>query len=116
MVKHWAKIIDDEKKLVEVGLGDDSKYYESIGMKKMEVAEGSDGRWYVKGYEPGHSIPSSKQKRIDELKKLLSQWDYVGVKIATGCATIEDYKDVIDMCEAYRQEIRILSGGDDANS
>ena len=116
MTKHWAKIIDDEKKLVEVGLGDDSKYYETNGFTKMEVAEGSDGRWYVKGYEPGHSIPSSKQKRINELKKLLAQWDYVGVKIATGCATIEDYKDVIEMCEAYRQEIRILSGGDDANS
>lgn len=116
MVKHWAKVIEETKKICEVGLGDDSKYYESIGMEQMEVAQGSDGRWYVKGYEPGHSIPDSKQKRIDELKKLLAQWDYVGVKIATGCATIEDYKDVIDMCEAYRQEIRILSGGDNANS
>lgn len=116
MVKCWAKVIDDEKKLCEVGLGDDSNYYKSIGYQKMEVAEGADGKWYVKGYEPGNAIPSAKQKRINELKKLLAQWDYIGTKIATGCATIEDYKDVIEMCEAYRQEIRILSGGDNANS
>jgi len=116
MVKRWAKVIDDVKKLCEVGLGDDSAYYRSIGYEKIEVAEGSDGRWYVKGYEPGNAIPSAKQKRITELKKLLASYDYVGVKIATGCATIEDYKDIIDMCESYRQEIRILSGGDDANS
>ena len=63
MVKHWAKVIEETKKLCEVGLGDDSKYYESIGMEQMEVAQGSDGRWYVKGYEPGHSIPDAKQKQ-----------------------------------------------------
>ena len=49
---------------------------------------------------------------IDELKRLLAQYDYIGVKIATGCATISDYKDIIEMCEGYRQEIRALSKGD----
>ena len=116
MVKHWAKIIDDEKKICDVGLGTDEEYYQSIGFEEMEVAEGSDGKWYVKGYEPGNPIPSAKQKRIEELKKLLAQYDYIGVKIATGCATIEDYKDIIDMCEGYRQEIRILIGDNNANS
>lgn len=112
MAKVWAKIVDDEKKLCEVGLGTDSKYYESLGYTKMEVSQGVDGRWYVKGYEPGTPIPSYKQKRIDELKRLLAQYDYIGVKIATGCATIADYKDIIEMCEGYREEIRALSKGD----
>ena len=116
MAKKWAKVIDEKTKMCEVGIGSDDRYYESNGFKKFEVAEGTDGRWYVKGYEPGIPIPSYKQKRINELKKLLEQYDYIGVKIATGCATIEDYKDIIEMCEGYRKEIRILQGREDANS
>ena len=116
MAKQWAIIVDDEKKLVDVGLGTDDAYYESLGYTKMEVALGTDGRWYVKGYEPGTPIPSYKQKRIDELKKLLAEWDYIGVKIATGCATIAEYKDIIEMCEGYREEIRALQGDNNASS
>ena len=116
MVERWAKIIDEKKKICDVGIGTDDSYYHSIGYKKMDVIKGIDGKWYISGYEPGSFIPDAKQKRIEELKKLLAKYDYIGVKIATGVSTIEDYKDIIDMCEEYRKEIRILSGGGDVNS
>lgn len=50
-----------------------------------------------------------KDSRIANLKKKLSGYDYIGVKIATGVATIEDYKDEIAEAEAIRKEIRELS-------
>jgi hypothetical protein len=112
----WAKIIDDKLKTCAVGIGTDDQYYYNNGYEKMEVAKGVDGRWYISGYEPGTEIPSYKQRRINELKELLAEYDYVGVKIATGCATIEDYKDIIEMCEEYRKEIRILEGREDVGS
>ena len=49
-----------------------------------------------------------KDSRIANLKKKLSGYDYIGVKIATGVAAIEDYKDEIAEAENIRKEIRSL--------
>lgn len=48
----YAKITDDTKKTVSVGTGTNAKFYESIGMTKMEVEQAYNGQWYVKGYAP----------------------------------------------------------------
>lgn len=48
----YAKIVNEETKLCEVGLGDDAEFYISIGMIEMDVEEAYDGSWYVKGYVP----------------------------------------------------------------
>lgn len=45
---------------------------------------------------------------IEQLKQELATYDYVGVKIATGVATIEEYSDVIEYCERLRRKIRHL--------
>lgn len=50
-----------------------------------------------------------KNSRIISLKKKLAAYDYIGVKIATGVATIEDYKAEIAEAEELRKEIRTLS-------
>ncbi|MEE6207850.1 MAG: hypothetical protein VZR95_07350, partial [Alphaproteobacteria bacterium] len=57
-------------------------------------------------YKEDHS------ERIAELKQLLSDTDYVVIKIAEGSATKEDYADVIEQRKAWRNEIRELEGGD----
>ena len=114
MIRMYCKVIDDITKRVDVGIGSDYKYYESLGYKLDYVEEGINGCWYLKGYAPQVKPEDWKEKRIEELKKELAKWDYIGVKIATGCATIADYQDIIDMCEQYRKEIRILKGETDA--
>lgn len=48
--------------------------------------------------------------KILQLKLELSTYDYIGVKIATGCATIEEYADKIAKAESIRQQIRALEG------
>lgn len=48
----YAKIINNETKQCDVGLGDNEKYYKSIGMTEMEVEESYNNLWYVKGYAP----------------------------------------------------------------
>ena len=47
---------------------------------------------------------------IEQLKQELATYDYVGVKIATGVATIEEYSDKIEYCEGLRRKIRHLEG------
>ena len=47
---------------------------------------------------------------INELKSELATYDYIGVKIATGVATKEDYSEEIAYCESLRNRIRELEG------
>lgn len=48
------------------------------------------------------------QVQIDALKAELATYDYIGVKIATGVATIEEYAKQIRHCEKLREKIREL--------
>lgn len=52
----YAKIINEETKQCDVGLGTDVSFYESIGMTQMDVEQAYDGNWYVSGYAPQPSI------------------------------------------------------------
>ena len=60
-MKKYAKVINEETKACEVGLGTNSAFYKSIGMVEMEVEEGYDGRWYVKGYAPAKPEPTKEE-------------------------------------------------------
>ena len=62
-MKKYAKIVNEETKLCEVGLGTNSKFYKSIGMTEMEVEEAYNGLWYVKGYAPEKPIPTDEEIR-----------------------------------------------------
>lgn len=48
------------------------------------------------------------KNKIKSLKAKLAAYDYIGVKIATGKATIEEYKDKIAEAEELREQIREL--------
>lgn len=48
------------------------------------------------------------EKRITELKKNLTDTDYVIIKIAEGAATAEEYADVIASRQEWRDEINRL--------
>lgn len=45
---------------------------------------------------------------INDLKAELATYDYIGVKIATGVATKEDYSKEIEYCESLRKRISEL--------
>ena len=70
-MKKYAKVIDEETKEVSVGTGTNSAFYKSIGMVEMEVEEGYDGHWYVKGYAPAKPEPTKEdqQKAREEAYK-----------------------------------------------
>lgn len=109
-MERWAKIIDEEKMTCDVGIGTDNESYRQQGYRFMDVEQADNGMWYVKGYAPMSDYPSEVELKIEEIKKELSKYDYIGVKIATGCATIEEYSNEIALCERLRKQIRILKG------
>lgn len=50
------------------------------------------------------------QAEIQALKQELASYDYIGVKIAMGVATVEEYQEQIDYTEKLRAKIRELEG------
>lgn len=113
----YAKVINEETKQVQVGVGCSDDFYEEIGMSTMEVERGYDGLWYVAGYAP--TMPELtpeelKHNRIEELKRLLAQDDYKVRKCAEynflGLAMPYDINEIHERNEAWREEINQLEG------
>lgn len=50
------------------------------------------------------------QAEIQALKQELASYDYIGVKIAMGVATVEEYQEQIAYTEKLRAKIRELDG------
>lgn len=62
----YAKIINEETKQCEVGVGTNVEFYKSIGMTEMDVEQAYDGQWYLKGYAPEESIEEKNEKIREE--------------------------------------------------
>lgn len=58
--------------------------------------------------EEAYEIPVEVQ--IEELKQKLSDTDYIACKIAEGSATVEEYADMIEQRQVWREEINKLEG------
>lgn len=56
------------------------------------------------------------QVQIDEKKQELQTYDYIGVKIAMGVATKEEYAEQIAYTEQLRQEINELKSEVEENA
>ena len=98
----YAKIINEETKLCEVGLGTNTTFYKSIGMIEMDVEQAYDGCWYLKGYAPEKSQEEKEQELQEQVrsyrKYLLSTTDYTQLNDApftegekTGYAEYRQY-------------------------
>ena len=61
----YAKIINEETKEVQIGVGVNDEYYASIGMTEMEVEQAYTGLWYLKGYAPIKPEPTIQDKILE---------------------------------------------------
>lgn len=55
-------------------------------------------------------VAVSPEVQIEQLKVELARYDYIGVKLAMGVATKEEYAEEIAHTEELRQQIRVLEG------
>ena len=62
-MKKYAKVINEETKLCEVGLGTNKNFYASIGMEEMEVEQDYAGNWYLAGYAPAKPEPTKEEQQ-----------------------------------------------------
>ena len=57
----YAKLNQDGK-ILQVGLGTDTEFYKSVGMEEMEVEQAYNGEWYLKGYAPAKPEPTIEEQ------------------------------------------------------
>lgn len=97
----YAKIINEETKLCEVGLGTNAEFYKSIGMSEMEVEKAYTGDWYVKGYCPEKPAPTWEeidQLRIEYRKEHIDDKTIARMrKTANGTWTEEDEQAYLEL-------------------
>lgn len=110
-MKKYAKIINEETKECNVGLGTDTEYYESIGMKEIDVEQAYNGRWYVEGYAPEKPAPTWEevdQARIEYRKMHIDDRTIARMrKTANGTWTESDEAEYLALDEevtAYIEE------------
>lgn len=72
MIK-YAKIVDNETKKCDVGLGTNEEFYRSIGMERMDVEQAYDGAWYLVGYVPAEPHNDIIKRKIEELEATITQ-------------------------------------------
>ena len=105
----YAKIINEETKEVQVGLGTNSAYYQQIGMTEMEVEQAYNGAWYVSGYAPEEPEEEKKAKRRAELIAQLDALDLKCIRalraIQAGVGTEADTARLAEL-EAQAEQIR----------
>lgn len=71
----YAKIINEETKLCEIGVGTDSDFYQSIGMTLQDVEEAWNGSWYLKGYAPVKPEPTEEEQRENRARAYKEEVD-----------------------------------------
>ena len=97
MIK-FAKIINEETGLCDVGVGTDIQFYESIGMVELDVQESDiDNAWYLADKCP---MKTNEQKAREEAERL-AKLNLTGADVERGIYKAKgmDFEDIIEMVE-----------------
>ena len=76
-MRKYAKIINEETKECQVGIGTNTTYYKSIGMCEMDVEQAYNGCWYIEGHAPEQPEPTYVEKRLAEYPPISEQLDMI---------------------------------------
>ena len=67
MIK-YAKIINEDTGLCEVGLGTNAEFYQTLGMTQLDVQQSDvDNNWYLTEFCP---MKSEKEKELEEKERI----------------------------------------------
>ncbi len=105
-MKKYAKIINEETKICEVGIGTNTDFYKNLGMEEIEVEQAYNGYWYVAGYAPKKPQELINEEEIQELKKQLDDTDYKIIKCSEYSLAGKELPYDIEYLHTQRQAIR----------
>ena len=114
-MRKYAKVINEETKQCEVGIGTNEDFYKSIGMTSLDVEQCDwNHQWYLTGYCPAKPEPT-KEEKLAQLKQQLNTIDEKSNRsmraILAGTSTDEDRTflgQLEEQAEQLRQQIKDL--------
>lgn len=108
-MKKYAKVVNEETGLCEVGVGTNTSFYASIGMTEMEVEQAYNGSWYLKGYSPAKPEPTLEEQ-VSSLEQTygMTRWQREGI-LAEGSLYSEYTKAKAQEIEDLAKELREVS-------
>ena len=108
-MKKYAKVVNEDTKLCEVGVGTNTSFYASIGMTEMEVEQAYNGEWYLKGYAPAKPEPTLEEQ-VSSLEQTygMTRWQREGI-LAEGSLYSEYTKSKAQEIEDLAKELREVS-------
>lgn len=80
--KKYAQIINAETKVCNVGLGENTAFYKSIGMELMDVEQAWNGNWYLAGCCPEKPKENILKEELAEQQDILSSTDWYAIRYA----------------------------------
>lgn len=108
-MKKYAKVVNEETKLCEVGVGTNSAFYRSIGMTEMEVEQAYNGQWYLKGYAPTKPEPTLEEQVVSlEQTYGMTRWQRESI-LAEGSLYSDYTKAKAQEIEDLAKELREVS-------
>lgn len=93
MIK-YAKILNEETGLCEVGLGTNIQFYQSIGMEELDVQQSDiDGCWYLTEKCP---LKSDEEKELEERERIAKLY-LTGADVERGIYQAKgmDFDDIL---------------------
>ena len=102
MIK-YAKVINEETGLVEVGIGTNTEFYKSIGMKKLNVQQSDiDDQWYL---IEKCSMKTNEEKSKEEAERIARLY-LTGADVERGIYKAKgmDFDDIVAMVTELQPE------------
>lgn len=112
MIK-YAKILNSKTGLCEVGLGDNSTFYKSIGMVEMEVEKSKlDSQWYLTEKLQTDEYKDAlaeldRQNKIIEIKHKLEELDMKSIR-ALRAREVEKLTEYENQAKSLREQLNSL--------
>lgn len=103
----YAKIINNETKEVQIGVGVNEEFYKAIGMSEMEVEQAYTGIWYVKGYAPIKPEPTHEEiikQQILDLESQITSRNLRGAIFGDEFA-INKIQEIEEQIDALRKQL-----------
>ena len=107
-MRKYAKIINEETKLCDIGDGTNSAFYKSVGMTEMEVEQAYDGQWYLAGYAPTKPEPTKEEQRQAREEAYKAKVDPITCHIQRLCdeeQTAEVIAEIASLVEERKAKV-----------
>lgn len=73
MAQKYAKVIDAETKICQVGLGSNEDFYKKLGFTLQDVEQAYNGDWYLAGYAPAKPHDIEIKEQIEALEAQITE-------------------------------------------